>query len=115
MCGFFGMSVLLAYNKVISNSALPHTCYMPHPSHSSPFDNPTNAAHNNDFFANLRDVASCWCVGLTRALSEYCRNSSSNAAAILSYRTCIAASSLTVTGVYITVTDRETVLQEQQQ
>jgi nitrate reductase gamma subunit len=39
---------------------------------------------------------------------QYCRNSGSKAAAILFYRTCIAAHSLTVTGVYITVTDRQT-------
>jgi hypothetical protein len=46
---------------------------------------------------------------------HYCMNSNSNAAAILSYKTCVAAHSLTVTGVYITVTDRQTVLQEQRQ
>jgi len=43
----------------------PHTCYMPHPSHSPPVDHQHIAAHNNDFVANLSDVPSSWCYALT--------------------------------------------------
>ena len=82
---------------------------MPHPSHSSPFTNPNNAAHNNDFVANLSVVASSFCDALTWASNEYCRNSGSNVAEILSCKTCITAYSLTVTCVYVTLTDRQTI------
>ena len=87
---------------------------MPHPSHSSPFTNPNNAARNNDFVANLSVVPSSACDALTWASSEYCRNSGSKAAEILSCKTCITASSLTVTCVYITLTDRRSVLRRWQ-
>jgi hypothetical protein len=43
-------SLRFRHHNTIYISPLPHTCYMPHP--------PNNAAHNNDFFANLSDVAS---------------------------------------------------------
>ena len=84
--------------------------YMLHvrPSHSSPFEHPNNAAHKNDFVANLSDVASSSCDALTWASSEYCRKSGSNAVETLSYRTHITASSLTVTCVYITLTEKPT-------
>jgi hypothetical protein len=49
------------------------------------------------------------CDALTWASSEYCSNSGSNAAEILSYKTHFTAHSLTVTGVYITLTDRHVI------
>ena len=60
------------------------------------------------------DIASSSCDALTWASSEYCRNSGSNAAEILSYKTHITASSLTVTGVYITLTERRSTLRRWQ-
>jgi hypothetical protein len=65
-------------------------------------------------FCNLSDVASSWCDSLTWASSQYCRNSRSNAAVLLSYKTCISAHSLTVTCVYITLTDSRSVLRRWQ-
>jgi hypothetical protein len=90
-------------------SSLPYVLHA-RPSHSSPLEHQTNAAHNNNFVANLSDVASSSCDTLSGASVEYCRNSGSNDAAILSYKTHITASSLTVTCVYITATDRRSIL-----
>jgi hypothetical protein len=96
-------------------SSLPHTCLL----HAPPISflsiwSPTNAACNNDFVANLSDIASCSYDALTWVSSEYCRSSSSNGADILSYKTCIMAHSLTVTCVYITSTDWWTILWRRQ-
>jgi hypothetical protein len=101
------LSLRFRHQNFVYASSLPHTCYMPHPSHSSPFVHPNNATRKNDFVANLSDIASSWCEALTWASIECCRNSSSNAAEILSYKTHITAHSLTVTGVSILYWQRD--------
>ena len=104
------LSLRFRHTNPVYASFLRHTCYMPHPTHSTPFDHPNNAARNNNFVSVLSDVASSWCDALTCESTECCRNSGSNAAEILSYKTCITAHSLAVTCVYITLTDRKSIL-----
>jgi len=52
-------------NKTLYNLISPRTCYMAHPSNSSPFDHPNKAARNNGFLANFSDIASSCCDALT--------------------------------------------------
>jgi len=66
----WSLSLRFPHQKAVNPSPLPHTCYMPHPSHSSLFYHPNNNRRGVQIIKQYRSLSSSLCCCLHSAATS---------------------------------------------